>query len=129
MRFVLTFLAALLLISPAIATDFPVCKGGHRVTCVVDGDTFWLKGEKIRPEGFDAPEMGKPKCSGPAAGAVEARSALAQLLGSGAIEVTPTGRSYDRTLARVTVDGRDIARTMIEAGHGRRYRPGQQPWC
>jgi endonuclease YncB( thermonuclease family) len=97
---------------------------------VVDGDTFWLKGEKIRVEGYDSPEMGEPKCARPAAGAVEARSALAQLLNSGEVTLDRSGHDkYGRTLARVSVDGVDITRAMINAGHGRRYSPGQKPWC
>lgn len=122
-------LALVALALPCAAAGFPICKGGHRVTCVVDGDTFWLKGEKVRPEGYDSPEMGGPKCSGPAAGAAEARGALAQLLASGTIELERHGKSYDRTLARVTVDGQDIADVMIRAGYGRRYVPGEKPWC
>lgn len=116
------------LATPSAAIEFPVC-GVERITCVVDGDTFWLDGEKIRPEGFDAPEMGPPRCSRRAAGAIEARRALAVILASGQISVTPTGRSYDRVLARVTVDGRDLATLMLATGLVRRYVPGQAPWC
>lgn len=130
----LAMITALLLLAtpalPAHAAGFPICKGGHRVTCVVDGDTFWLAGEKIRIEGYDSPEMGEPKCARPAAGAVEARSALARLLNSGEVSLDRSGHDkYGRTLARVSVDGVDITRLMIGAGHGRRYTPGQKPWC
>lgn len=115
---------------PALATDFPICKGGHRVTCVVDGDTFWLNGEKIRVDGYDSPEMGQPKCSRPAAGAIEARNALTKLLNSGVVELDRTGVDrYGRTLARILVDGQDITEAMIGAGHARRYHRGQQAWC
>jgi endonuclease YncB( thermonuclease family) len=115
---------------PAVAADFRTCKGGHRVTCVVDGDTFWFRGEKIRVDGYDSPEMGQPKCSRPAAGAVEARNALTQLLNSGTVELDRTGVDrYGRTLARVLVNGQDITETMIDAGHARRYQRGQQAWC
>jgi endonuclease YncB( thermonuclease family) len=115
---------------PANAAGFSICKGGHRVTCVVDGDTFWIEGEKVRVDGYDSPEMGEPKCARPAAGAVEARDALAELLNSGTVELARTGVDrYGRTLARVLVDGQDITKAMIGAGHGRRYQRGQQPWC
>ena len=40
------------------------CGSGKRVTCVVDGDTFWLKGEKIRVQGYDAPETTTNICGG-----------------------------------------------------------------
>lgn len=114
---------------PAFATEFPICGAGKRITCVVDGDTFWLNGEKLRPEGFDAPEMGLPNCPGPAAGAEASRAALQQLLSQGRIGIERHGISYNRRLARVTVDGVDIATPMIASGHARRYVPGEKPWC
>ena len=33
---------------PTTAASFPICGGGSRSTCVVDGDTFWLEGTKYR---------------------------------------------------------------------------------
>lgn len=35
---------------------FPICGGGLRVTCVVDGDTFWLNRQKIRIADIDTPD-------------------------------------------------------------------------
>ena len=129
-RFALAAMALAMNPLPSLAASFPICKGGHRVTCVVDGDTFWLNGEKVRVDGYDSPEMGQPKCSGPAPGAVEARSALTRLLNTGIVELDRRGTDrYGRTLARVLVDGQDITKEMIGAGHGRRYKPGQQDWC
>jgi len=32
-----------------------------------------------------------------------------------------SGRSFNRWLARVVVDGRDLAGRLIDAGHARRY--------
>lgn len=118
-----------LLILLLLATDFPLCGSGKRVTCVVDGDTFWLRGEKIRPEGFDAPEMGAPKCRRKAPLADAAAAELARVLSSGKVAIEGNGRSYDRRLARVTVDGVDIAGPMIASGLARPYRRGAAAWC
>ncbi|MEK1928755.1 MAG: hypothetical protein AAAC47_03015, partial [Pararhizobium sp.] len=41
---------------------FPFCGDGRRGTCVVDGDTFWLAGEKIRIADIDTPELSPPRC-------------------------------------------------------------------
>lgn len=92
MKLLVAAMALAILPLPSMAANFPICKGGHRVTCVVDGDTFWLNGEKIRVDGYDSPEMGEPKCARPAVGAVEARSALAELLNSGTIELDAVER-------------------------------------
>lgn len=41
---------------------FPICGDGPRVTCVVDGDTFWHQGVKIRIADIDTPELSPPRC-------------------------------------------------------------------
>ena len=128
----LTALALLLaLCSPATAAPFVVCHYGQPASgCVVDGDTFWLAGEKIRPSGFDAPEMGKPKCSGPAPLAKASRAQLLELLNRGRVSISREGHDkYGRTLATVTAGGRDVGAVLISEGLARRYVPGQRPWC
>lgn len=122
-------LLAVALATPALAIDFPICGGGKRVTCIVDGDTFWLHGKKIRPEGFDAPEAGGPKCARKSPASDDATRALQRILSSGEVEIVGNGRSYDRRLARVYVDGVDLADLMIGTGLARPYRPGAAPWC
>ena len=41
----------------SLAGAMPICGSGKRVTCVVDGDTFWLGGVKYRLKGVDTPEV------------------------------------------------------------------------
>ena len=41
---------------------FALCSGPTRTTCVVDGDTIWYRGEKIRLVGFDTPEIDYAEC-------------------------------------------------------------------
>ena len=41
---------------------FSLCDGPVRVNCVVDGDTFWFRGDKIRIADIDAPEIVAPRC-------------------------------------------------------------------
>ena len=48
--------------STLMRANFPVCASAKRHTCIVDGDTVWLKGEKMRLSGINAPEAGNPKC-------------------------------------------------------------------
>jgi len=42
---------------------FRPCDGERRFTCVVDGDTIWLEGTKIRIADIDVPEMFSPGCA------------------------------------------------------------------
>lgn len=53
----LTVEAAMLVTSPK--TTYRKCAGGNRVTCVVDGDTLWIEGTKIRAADIDAPEASR----------------------------------------------------------------------
>jgi endonuclease YncB( thermonuclease family) len=117
-------------VSLARAEAMPICVGGHRVTCVVDGDTFWLNGERIRILGLDAPEMGRPRCTLGSPLAPVARDTLAALLGAGGLNLERQGNDvYGRTLARVVVNGTDVADVLIDDGLGRLYKRGQKPWC
>ena len=43
--------------------SFTQCAGPARVTCVVDGDTFWYRGLKIRIADINAPELSSPSCA------------------------------------------------------------------
>lgn len=48
---------------PEISTPFQKCATGSRKACIVDGDTIWLNGQKIRIADIDTPEVSEPKCS------------------------------------------------------------------
>lgn len=50
----LPFLLAINIWLGAAPLDF--CTGNVRHSCVVDGDTLWIEGEKIRLADIDAPE-------------------------------------------------------------------------
>ena len=62
------FLSAALVfhVHDRVAASFPapacVTDADRQARCVVDGDTFWLTGEKIRIENIDAPETHQPGC-------------------------------------------------------------------
>jgi endonuclease YncB( thermonuclease family) len=45
------FLTLCILVWPMAAFAIEKCGSGSRYTCVVDGDTFWVEGEKIRMMG------------------------------------------------------------------------------
>jgi micrococcal nuclease len=38
-----------------VTAAFSYCQWGGGSNCVVDGDTFWIGGEKVRIAGIDAP--------------------------------------------------------------------------
>jgi micrococcal nuclease len=117
--------------SPATAAPFVLCDHGRpKAACVVDGDTFWLAGEKIRPVGFDAPEMGPPRCSGAGPLGRAARARMLVLMNSGPVALSRQGKDqFGRTLAIVAVGGREIGAVLEAEGLARPYSSSNAPWC
>jgi len=101
---------------------------------VVDGDTIDLRGERIRLPNLDAPEMpGRAACREEGELALQAKAKLAETLRTGPLILlhrqTMTSRDqYGRTLARITVDGIDVSKTLRQAGVARLYGFGWG-WC
>ena len=79
-----------------LAATFALCAEGPRTTCVVDGDTFWLNGEKVRILDINAPETQGAACAAEAALGERAKRRLVQLLNSGPVPLDSAGRDRDR---------------------------------
>lgn len=106
-------LAALVMLPATTqAAEWPVCSGGNRaarhVTCVVDGDTWWVDGVKYRMACVDAVEIDSPR--GP-----EARDELRNILGRADARVRDLGvkGKYRRSLAIIDVGSDATAGTML----------------
>lgn len=111
------------------ARPMPICSTGKRVNCVVDGDTIWLDGEKMRLEGFNTPEM-DGVCELERQLAVQARDRLQNLISGRALTVTRNGKDrYDRTLATIKVSGRDVGESLIADGLAHRWQGRKESWC
>lgn len=96
---------------------------------VTDGDTIRCGDERIRIENIDTPELLGAKCPQEALWAAEARDRLTELLAPG-FAVHRTGRDrYGRTLARLSVQGRDVGAVLVAEGLARPYDGGRKPWC
>jgi micrococcal nuclease len=80
----------------------------------VDGDTIRVGSERIRLRGIDTPELSEPK-------GLAAKQRLEELLRSGPMEIVPHGRDvYDRLVADVFVDGRNVAEVLKQEGYAKR---------
>ncbi len=113
---------------------FPVCSGPVRVTCVVDGDTIWYRGTKIRIADIDTPEIARPGCPQERALGVAATERLRQLLNAGgfALETPPGGRTrdrYGRELRIVTRGGQSIGAVLVREGLAERWGGPRRSWC
>lgn len=128
-----------------VRASFGFCHTGGRTNCVVDGDTFYLGGEKVRIAGIDAPETHDYRCASEKALGDRATAELRTLLNSGAVTMTSVepfaqsstlsenkGRdrdTYGRLLRNVAVDGADVGEALISAGVAREYGTGRRGWC
>ena len=101
---------------------FARCGAAPRVTCVVDGDTFWYRGAKIRIADINTPETTRPACPREAALGEAASARLAELLNLGPFTLAPV-EPRPRPL-RPPVAHRDAARREPRRGAGPRRAGG-----
>ncbi|MCB2049146.1 MAG: thermonuclease family protein [Novosphingobium sp.] len=115
-----------------LAAAFTLCSGSPRITCVVDGDTFWLHGEKVRIADINAPETGRPGCAFEAELGEKAKLRLLALLNAGRFELERGSRDrdrYGRLLRTVTQRGRSLGAVLVAEGLAEPWRGRRSDWC
>jgi endonuclease YncB( thermonuclease family) len=135
----LSLAAALLLLGVLVnptARGEPIAASGQAVHWrVIDGDTFedLDTRDRYRLENIDTPETGpRASCSAERElGDRATQRARAFITTAARLEVRRTGRvdRYDRIIAFVSVDGRDLGELMIAEGLARPWRGRREPWC
>ena len=112
---------------------FGLCGRGRRVDCVVDGDTFWMAGEKIRIADIDTPETHPPRCAAERRAGEAATRRMQALLNAGPFTLVPIRRDvdrYGRKLRRVERDGTSLGAVLVGEGLARPYGGGRRAgWC
>lgn len=108
----------------------PICLGALRVNCVVDGDTAWIDGEKIRIGSIDAPES-EGRCAHERELARRAKQRLSQLLSAEPFSVARSGKDrYGRTLATIRLrTGEEVGSVLVREGLARVWAGHRMPWC
>lgn len=113
--------------------QFSFCGRGTRTNCVIDGDTFYFQGEKIRIADIDTPEMNPARCDYERDLGVRATRRLHELLNAGPIELSQLGNRdqdrYDRKLRIVLRDSRSLGDILVSEGLARTWAGRRQPWC
>jgi len=116
----------------AAGIRFGLCHSGGGTNCVVDGDTFWLNGAKIRIADIDTPETHPSRCAVEADLGAKATRRLQALLNQGDLDLTGSGRDtdrYGRKLRIVMRQGVSIGDVLVSEGLARAYGRGRQSWC
>ncbi len=116
-----------------VTARFAKCSSSIQKNCVVDGDTLWLDGQKVRVADIDAPEISTPRCSSELALGNRATDRLIELVNEGPFQLQAwPGRDTDRYGRKLRVlvrDGRSLGDRLVAEGLARTWSGQRQPWC
>ncbi|CAN5446207.1 hypothetical protein BH09PSE4_BH09PSE4_23710 [soil metagenome] len=101
---------------------FGLCHTGGGTDCVVDGDTFWMDGEKIRVADIDAPETHPARCALEQELGDRATIRLQQLLNAGPVTLGDADRDEDRYGRKLRIamrGGESLGGMLVKEGLGR----------
>lgn len=106
-----------------------ICRDRTTPTCVIDGDTIRLHGERIRLLGIDAPELFDPACAFEREVALQARARLVEILSGEPWRMAPDGSDrFGRTLARLRVGDDWAGSILVEEGLAYWFED-RRSWC
>ena len=111
---------------------FGLCSDGGLTNCVASGDSFYLGGKTVRIAGIEAPQLYGAACPREAALGHESALKLQRVLNSGELELARTSQDLDRygvLLRNVSVNGQNVAGTMIRARLAREIGDSSRSWC
>ncbi|MEG3171103.1 thermonuclease family protein [Sphingomonas sp. ZB1N12] len=116
-----------------VSARFTICGRAKRINCMVDGDTFWMAGTKIRIADIDTPETHPPRCAREARLGRAATVKMQGMLNAGPFKLAPIKRDvdrYGRKLRIVERGGVSLGALLVRQGLARRYGGGKRsPWC
>lgn len=116
----------------SLSARFSFCHSGGGTNCVVDGDTFWFRGEKYRIADIDTPETHGPRCEAEGALGKRATDRLQGLMNAGTFSLESADRDidrYGRKLRIVTREGQSIGDQLVAEGLAREWDGRRHPWC
>lgn len=112
---------------------FQRCGSGIRDYCVVDGDTIWFNGIKMRIADIDTPEVTKPHCAAEKALGDRAATRLLELVNAAPFQIQAWPKHdedrYGRKLRVLVRGGRSIGDVLVSEGLARTWIGKRQPWC
>lgn len=118
--------------TPPVAAQFSLCHSGGGTDCVVDGDTFWMAGAKIRIADIDAPETHPSRCTEEERLGRAATLRLQALLNGGPVRLAAADRDEDRygRKLRIVMRGNvSLGDVLVSEGLARKWTGRRQPWC
>ena len=116
----------------ALAAAFTLCGDGPRTNCVVDGDTFWMNGVKVRLADINAPETQQAGCKAERDLGNRTKDRLVGLLNSGPFVLEIEGRGtdrYGRALRVAKRSGQSLGLQLVKEGLAEPWRGRRSDWC
>ena len=111
---------------------FGICFGSNRYTCIVDGDTIWFEGRKIRIADINTPEISSPGCTYEKQLGDKAKYRLQALLNEGSFSLQSIDREqdqYGRDLRVITRSGESLGDVLVDEGLAERWQGYRRDWC
>ncbi|WP_356637526.1 thermonuclease family protein [Rhizobium sp. CECT 9324] len=99
---------------------------------MVDGDTFWLRGEKVRIADIDTPELSPPRCERERKRGLAAKQRLLDILNSGPLSFKVGARDEDRFGRKLRIvyrDRRSVGDMLVAEGLARKWEGSRRSWC
>ncbi|MCD4658485.1 thermonuclease family protein [Agrobacterium sp.] len=116
-----------------VITRFAKCSSSFRKNCVVDGDTLWVNGQKVRVADIDAPEISTPRCAMELVLGNKATDRLVELVNEGPFELKVwqdrDTDGYGRKLRVLVRNGRSLGDRLVSEGLARTWAGRREPWC
>ena len=114
----------------AEAAKFRQCYNTSQGNCVLDGDTIRYDRQWADIAGLETPQIKDAACGDEKTRGISAAVRLATLLNGGAVTIgEPFKDEFGRTVRKVEVDGKDVAKAMIVGGAGKPSIADKRNWC
>jgi micrococcal nuclease len=116
-----------------VSTSFTMCNQFSRNDCVIDGDTFYLRGQRVRIADIDAPEAHPARCEYEQRLGEQATRRLLDLLNAGPFSLETWEErdedAYGRKLRTVVREGNSLGSVLVSEGLVRGWTGRRLPWC
>ncbi|WEZ83465.1 thermonuclease family protein [Rhizobium sp. 32-5/1] len=120
-------------IRAALPGKFFYCSPSRADNCVIDGNTFIFKGEKIRIADIEAPKARQARCDAERLLAHDAKERLRVLLSAGDFKLAAwadeNGDPARGASRRVIRNGQSLGEQMAVEGVVQRRDGKRRPWC
>lgn len=106
---------------------FAFCGRSGLNNCVMDGNTFWMKGVKMKLAGIEVPQTDQARCMEERARGFTAKVRLRDMLNSGSFQVAAGGQGAE--VKALSKSGISFADQLVREGLARRAGSASPSWC